>query len=384
MTKRIAFVTNRSTHYTVPIFELLAQSYDIEFYFTAIKPGRWWTLDHDEASGNLKAHANIRAIDMYREIRDQQFSCVVIGLSGRSHLAAAALAVARSAVPRVVWVDMWKYPHSIIHAMGRPVVRHILVNADATVSCGSHITKWIASEIGRSENVYEMRYAVDNAKFSDVCKENSTSMRASFGVSASKIGCYVGRLEPEKGLLVLLDAIARTKESVGLVIVGSGSMQRKIDERIGELGLSDRVCRIGWVKQIDIPTVYAACDFLVLPSISTALVTETWGLEVNEAIASGIGVIVSDAVGAAAGGLVTDNETGLVVPEGNRDALARAMDRFAIDADLRKTLIENALGRIEQFSFESCRDTFSAAIESAIEARTRCAGMGRVDERSAK
>ena len=69
--------------------------------------------------------------------------------------------------------------------------------------------------------------------------------------------------------------------------------------------------------------VYAACDVLVVPSIPTRTFREPWGLVVNEAMNRGLAVIASDAVGAAAGGLVRDGVNGLVVPAGDSGALAR-------------------------------------------------------------
>ena len=68
--------------------------------------------------------------------------------------------------------------------------------------------------------------------------------------------------------------------------------------------------------------VYAHADVLVVPSIPTASFREPWGLVVNEAMNRGMAVIASDAVGAAAGGLVRDGDTGIVVPAGDPRALA--------------------------------------------------------------
>ena len=78
--------------------------------------------------------------------------------------------------------------------------------------------------------------------------------------------------------------------------------------------------------------MYAACDVLVVPSIRTRTFREPWGLVVNEAMNRGLPVIASDAVGAAAGGLVRDGVNGLVVPAGDSAALAAAIRRLAGDA----------------------------------------------------
>jgi glycosyltransferase involved in cell wall biosynthesis len=84
-----------------------------------------------------------------------------------------------------------------------------------------------------------------------------------------------------------------------------------------------------------LPALYAAADVLVLPSIHTASFREPWGLVVNESMLQRTPVIVSDAVGAAAGGLVRDGRNGFVVPAGDAGALATRLRALAIDTELR-------------------------------------------------
>ena len=77
---------------------------------------------------------------------------------------------------------------------------------------------------------------------------------------------------------------------------------------------------VGFVNQSRMPEVYAAADVLVLPSYS-----ETWGLVVNEAFACGLPAIVSDRVGCAPD-MIMDGLTGTVVPAGDIERLASAID----------------------------------------------------------
>jgi glycosyltransferase involved in cell wall biosynthesis len=84
-----------------------------------------------------------------------------------------------------------------------------------------------------------------------------------------------------------------------------------------------------------LPALYAAADLLVLPSIRTATFTEPWGLVVNEAMLQRTPVIASDAVGAAAGGLVRDGRNGMIVPAGDPAALADRLRILAASSELR-------------------------------------------------
>jgi glycosyltransferase involved in cell wall biosynthesis len=95
---------------------------------------------------------------------------------------------------------------------------------------------------------------------------------------------------------------------------------------------------LGHVPRNELPALYAAADALVLPSIPTATFREPWGLVVNEAMHQGTPVIASDAVGAAAGGLVTDCRTGFVVPAGDASALAARLTALAGSPGLRERL----------------------------------------------
>ena len=87
---------------------------------------------------------------------------------------------------------------------------------------------------------------------------------------------------------------------------------------------------------------YAAADVLVIPSLATRHFLEPWGLVANEAMNQHLPVIATDAVGAAAGGLVRHERNGLVVRAGDPDALAAALRTLHDDPALRARLGANA------------------------------------------
>jgi glycosyltransferase involved in cell wall biosynthesis len=80
---------------------------------------------------------------------------------------------------------------------------------------------------------------------------------------------------------------------------------------------------------------YAGADVVAIPSIPSRRFVEPWGLVANEAMNQRCAVVTTDAVGAAAGGLVRDGRTGLVVPAGDPGALAGAIRRLRDDPDAR-------------------------------------------------
>ncbi len=93
----------------------------------------------------------------------------------------------------------------------------------------------------------------------------------------------------------------------------------------------------------EVRNLYAGSDVVVVPSIPTRDFLEPWGLVVNEAFDQGVPVIATTAVGAAAGGLVRHEETGLVVPPATTPRSRRAIRRLHDDPELRARL--GAAGR---------------------------------------
>ena len=110
---------------------------------------------------------------------------------------------------------------------------------------------------------------------------------------------YVGRLASEKNLIALLNAFAEatktdTAGEWGLLFLGEGDQKTELQQRTQQLNLTDRVRFLPGCGWQDVPTYLALADALVLPSLS-----EPWGLVVNEAMACGLPVLVSDRCGCA-------------------------------------------------------------------------------------
>src|SRR6185503_8553726 len=108
------------------------------------------------------------------------------------------------------------------------------------------------------------------------------------------------------------------------------------------------------------------------PSVPTRDFLEPWGLVVNEAFHQGVPVIATDAVGAAAGGLVEHERTGLVVPAGDADALTAALRRLQGDPELRGRLGASAREAVRAHSHERWAEGMSAALEAAGAAKDGC------------
>lgn len=185
----------------------------------------------------------------------------------------------------------------------------------------------------------------------------------------------VGRIDPEKGVDVLVRAMGQLEGVAAhahLVVVGSGGLAPDgYPERVraeAERSLGDRVRFVG--RTSDVPATLRSLDILV-----NASVAEPFGLSVLEAQASGVAVI-----GTRAGGIpdfVFDGDNGLLVPSGDVDALAKALDRLLTDSELRARLGERGRVTAQTRGIEARADVAAELYRQAARRSTRVPGGRR-------
>ena len=361
--RRVALVTNIAAHYRLPLYRRLADRYDADFFFTGLG-NRYWSPDHCQETDGLRAIPARWPLRLALHLALGRYECVVIGLGGRLSLLGAVLATKLRRRPYVLWVGLWAQPKTMFHRLTWPLVRTLFRDADALLVYGSHVAKFVERESGRREAVFEAVQAVENDHFAG-------RIRARPDCGAELRALFVGRLEPEKGLDVLLESLSLVSAPVTLGLAGSGSLEPMLREAVSGLRLESRVVFLGYTPQDRLPDLYASADVLVLPSVTTPRFREPWGLVVNEAMSAGLPVVATTAVGATAGGLVVDEETGLVVEEGDREALAQSLDRLARDRALLARLGANARTHVLRWSYGAAETAFSQAIDGALAARER-------------
>ena len=225
------------------------------------------------------------------------------GLGGRLALPGAYAAARRARIPFVLWTSIWAHPRTVAHGLSWIPTRHLYRAADAVVTYGPHVTRYVERFRSRGA-VFEAPQAVDPAQFGRrVPDAEVAAARRRAGAGPDQVlVLFVGRLVREKGVETLAHAWRRAElgDEAVLAMAGEGP-------------LTPPGTRLGFVERAELPALYAAADALVLPSIRTRTFTEPWGLVTNEAMHQGTPVIATDAVGAAAGGLVRDGRNGLVV-----------------------------------------------------------------------
>lgn len=156
------------------------------------------------------------------------------------------------------------------------------------------------------------------------------------------IGC-VARLVPEKGLLVLLDALTALDGEWRLRVVGGGPLRTELEALAQARGIRDRITFLSQLPSTEMPAQYREIDVLVVPSLTLPNWKEQFGPRATvEAMSSGIPVIGSDS--GAIPNVVAD--AGLIVPEGDAEALAEALRLLRRDAALRAELGQRGRARV--------------------------------------
>lgn len=146
----------------------------------------------------------------------------------------------------------------------------------------------------------------------------------------------VGRLSPEKRVDVLLDAAARLTRDAQLAIAGTGPDEAGLRARAGRLGLTGRVCFLGFVPGPDLPGLYRLADVFAIASEA-----ELQSLTTMEAMATGLPVVAADRYALAE--LISHGRNGFLASPGRSEEFAAWLDILVADSGLRAGLAAESL-----------------------------------------
>jgi glycosyltransferase involved in cell wall biosynthesis len=195
-------------------------------------------------------------------------------------------------------------------------------------------------------------HAIDNKRFShfDVTsKEKGDLLKQKLGIPADDIlFLFAGKLEEKKNPGLLLQAFVQSEvyRNSSLLIVGNGNLEKELKEQYGKYS---SIFFLDFQNQSQMPVIYNLADVFVLPSKGPG---ETWGLSVNEAMACGLPVLVSDKCGCALD-LVTPGQNGFVFKSEDLDDICSKLLSFvSFGKPGIKKMGEVSRRKIVAFSFE--------------------------------
>lgn len=179
---------------------------------------------------------------------------------------------------------------------------------------------------------------------------------------------FVGRLDPIKGLEVLLKAVHILRQNntgnagVSLMVVGGEATPGEAGRLAGlaeQMGIADLVTFTGPVPHHQLPLYYRAADIAVMPSLY-----ESFGMALLEAMACGAPVVATKVDGPS--NFLRHGVTGLLVPPGDPLALAEALSQLIGDKHMRRQLASNALATVVHYRWEAVAQAILSAYADAL------------------
>lgn len=206
--------------------------------------------------------------------------------------------------------------------------------------CQSEVRDYLSHGIAPREKYVVIPNGIDLGRFRQSRRVNIAEEKQGLGLPKDSfvIG-MIARLDPEKGHFEALEAFQKVHKEIPdafLLIVGEGELKEAIQQKIASMGIGDRVVMTGY--RADIPEITHILDVSLTPSL--------WDCSprsVLEAMVCGIPVIATNVGGIPE--MVSDGETGLLVPVGDAEAMARCILRLRKDVGLGKKLTSQASRR---------------------------------------
>jgi glycosyltransferase involved in cell wall biosynthesis len=256
-----------------------------------------------------------------------------------------------------------------------PLYRFFIPRFDAYLVVGQRARDYLLHYGADAQRMFFASHAVDNDFFAgraDMLRPERDRLRAAWGIpSTATVFLLAGKFIPKKRPQDFVRAVAvASQHHVGVwgLMVGDGPLRPSLEEAAKSNGWPLRFA--GFVNQSEMPKAYAASDALVVTSSS-----ETWGLVVNEAMASGLTAVVSDQVGCAPD-LVRPFETGEVFTCGSVAELARVLASLASNPAHLSNMKAQAGRLIKKYALEQTVEGTLAALRAVARPGHRLTAVG--------
>ncbi|MDD5005697.1 MAG: glycosyltransferase family 4 protein [Candidatus Omnitrophica bacterium] len=374
MRLKIKFITNICHHHVIKLFELLADKYDAEIIFTGGYENYLSSKDKESSSGNFKARKLngfflfpkikitlglfvlfFEKTDVFIKTMDDRFALLCVFFISR---------ILRK--PLILWTGIWHHPQTLTHKLTYWLTKFIYKNSDAIITYGKHVKNYLVSLGIKEDKIFCAMHSLDNSSFDKyISVEEKNNLKRKLNIENNKIILYVGRIDKCKGLDYLVDAVSKIKLSnISVLFIGKGEYKDTLEEKCKASKI--KYIFLGYVHNKELFRYYAIADIFILPSITTDNFKEPWGLVVNEAMNQGCPAIVTNAVGAAGGGLVEDGINGIIIPEKNSEEIRKAMEKLLTDDKLWRSMAQAGREKVKEYTPEQTYLCFMQAIDYAV------------------
>lgn len=384
---RVAILLTHPIQYFVPLFRLLGQRRDLDFrvfYHT-----RLGTVPYRDGGFDRDVQWDIPLLEGYPHrflsdrsenggcqwrilwalLQDRPDVLVVHGYASATNL--LAMLFARLLGIRVFMRGDTRIQQGRASGLRRWMKRIILSLCDGAIAVGSANSNYYRLLGMQESKIFFAPFSVDNKAFSLPVEDRQVyraAVRRELGIpDDALVVLFASKLIRRKRAADLITAFSRVYSRFPhchLVVVGSGVEEVGLRCQASEVA-KEHVHFLGFQNQTVLPRTFAACDVFVLPSDN-----EPWGLIVNEAMAAGLPVIVSDDVGAAPD-LVAGTGAGMVFPCGDIDALSTCLEKILGNSVLRQGMAMRAVETIARWDVTCTADAIAAAAWRIVTDKSR-------------
>jgi 1,2-diacylglycerol 3-alpha-glucosyltransferase len=188
---------------------------------------------------------------------------------------------------------------------------------------------------------------------------DTSVIKEKYGIPDKPVLLYVGRLDPEKHIEEILQAVAIAVKKTDLcfVVVGKGTKKAALEQLTQQLGIKDHVIFTGFVPDDDLPYFYKLGRCFVIASIAELL-----SLATLQAMASGMPVIAVNA--GALGELVKDKMNGYLFKEGDIPTIVQCIEDIITRDDLYREMSVKSLEYVQQHDIYKTLESFEKLYEA--------------------
>lgn len=297
--------------------------------------------------------------------REQVRECTVFRVLQATGALPAAMARAAFGVPYVTtfgyrYAEFSRIEGSALKAPAVALLERLAARCADAIIVTTEAMRDHVTGLGGSPRIVTIPNGIDTHLFSPLQPSMSSRQRAN-----GRRVLFVGRLEPQKNLRVLLEALAivRRRHNVQLTLVGEGSLREELVQQADALQVPATFA--GVVPNETLPTYYQHADVFVLPSLA-----EGHPKALLEAMSSGLACVVSDCQGNRS--LVTSGVTGLTHEVSDVQGLATLVTRVLEDDTLCKALGSRAREEVVQrFDIETTLQATGALLREVAASHGR-------------
>ncbi len=385
MTKRrVAIIHNQITPYRVPLFRAVAEAPDLDvhvIFLSARMPDRTWAVAENLGFAHTVLKGRVLPIPGGRNyageprlvnlnpdlapalwrLRPEVVVCPEFSLPAITAFLYTRLTASRY----ISWSEGTPHTERNIGRVQKLVRRWIIPRASACIPVSSSARDKYLSYGADPAHVHVAIQTVDTAFFQKRAAElrpSAPSWRKEHGIEG-KLIVSVGSLIERKGMCHLVEALAllhRKLPDVHLALIGGGPLQDDLTRQVEGRGLGAFVHFPGFAQPDDLAQWLAAADVFAFPTLE-----DTFGVVVNEAMATGLPVVSSIYAGATRD-LVHDGENGFAIDPTNYALLADCLYRILSDDALARRMSEASQRIIARNGIEASAAGFLAAIRDAL------------------